>query len=77
MIKNTDFRGSMVNKPFKFCHYELDSFTLFVNGKQVPSEGFSLGMYHEKTFIMGYRMLFEGSGIHHSNAGLQITTKFT
>jgi hypothetical protein len=30
-------------------------------------------MGHEKTSVMGYNTLFEGSGIHHSNAGLQIT----
>jgi len=29
-------------------------------------------MDHEKTSVMGYRTLFEGSGIHHSNAGHQI-----
>jgi len=44
-----------------------------VNGKHFPSEGLSLGMDHEKTSIMGYRTLFEGCGIHHSNAGHQIT----
>jgi len=30
-------------------------------------------MSRDKTDIMGYRTLFEGSGIHHSNTGLQIT----
>jgi hypothetical protein len=30
-------------------------------------------MDHEKTSVIGYRTLLEGSGIHHSNAGLQIT----
>jgi hypothetical protein len=30
-------------------------------------------MDHEKTSVMGYRTLFEGSGIHHSDKGLQIT----
>ena len=30
-------------------------------------------MDHEKMFVMGYRTLFEGSDIHHSNSGLQIT----
>jgi len=29
-------------------------------------------MDHEKTSVMGYRILFEVSGIHHSNAGHQI-----
>ena len=27
----------------------------------------------EKTFVMAYRNLFEGSGIRHSNSGLQVT----
>jgi len=44
-----------------------------VNGKQYSNEGLSLGMDLEKTSVMGYRTLFEGSGIHHSNAGNQIT----
>jgi hypothetical protein len=30
-------------------------------------------MSHEKTSVMGYATLFEGSGIHHSNSGPQIT----
>jgi hypothetical protein len=30
-------------------------------------------MDHEKLSVKGYRTLFEGSGIHHSDWGLQIT----
>jgi hypothetical protein len=30
-------------------------------------------MNHEKKTVMAYRRLFEGSGIHHSISGLQIT----
>ena len=63
----------MATNPFNFRHKDLDSFALYVNGKQIASEGLSLGVDHEKTSIMGYRTLFEVSGIHHSNAGLQIT----
>ena len=73
MVKNTDFLGSMETNPFNFRHFDLDSFALYVNGKQIPSEGLRIGMDHEKTSVMGYRTLFEGSGIHHSNAVLQIT----
>ena len=39
----------------------------------MPSEDLSLDMDHEKTSVMLYRTIFEGSGIHHSNTGLQIT----
>ena len=39
----------------------------------MPSECITLDMDHEKTSVMGYRTSFEGSSIHHSNKGLQIT----
>jgi hypothetical protein len=73
MVKNTDFLGSIETNPFYFKHYDVTSFTLFVNDRQIPSESLSLDMSHEKTSVMGYSTLFEGSGIHHSNTGLQIT----
>ena len=73
MIKNTDFNGSVDTNPYKFRHYDISEFSLYVNGRRVPCEGLSLDMDHEKTSVMGYRTLFEGSGIHHSNTGLQIT----
>jgi hypothetical protein len=30
-------------------------------------------MGHEKTSVMGYKTLFEGSGIHHSNSGILVS----
>ena len=69
MVKNADFIGTMVTNPYKFQHYDISDFSLFVNGKQYPNEGLSLGMDNEKTSVMRYRTLFEGSDIHHSNAG--------
>jgi len=72
MVKNSVFIGSLDSNPYKFQKY-ITEFSLFVDGKQFPNVGPSLGMDHEKTSVMGYRMLFEASGIHHSNTGLQIT----
>jgi hypothetical protein len=46
---------------------------MHVNGRPIPTESLSLSMGHEKTSVMGYRTLFEGSGIHHSYSGLQVT----
>ena len=73
MIKNTDFLGSVDTNPYNFRHYDIDYFALYVNGRQIPSGGVTLGMGHEKASIMVYNTLFEGSGIHHSNSGLHIT----
>jgi len=73
MVKNAEFIGIMDTNPYKFQHYYISNFSLFVNGKQFPNESLSPGMHHEKTSVMGYKTLFEGKGIHHSNAGHQIT----
>jgi len=73
MAKDTEFLGSVTTKPFFSRHYNLSSFALNVNSRQVPTEGLSLGMDHEKTSVYGYRTLFKGSGIHHLNSGLKIT----
>jgi hypothetical protein len=73
MVKNTDYLGSVTTNPYRLHHYDISYFALNVNGKQIPTEGLSLGMDHEKLSVMGYRTLFEGSGIHHLDRGLQIT----
>jgi len=73
MVKNTYFLGTADSNPFKFRHYDLEHFAMYVGSKQIGSEGLSLDMSNEKTSVKGYRTLFEGSGIHHSNSGLQIT----
>lgn len=74
MMRNEDFLRSSTSNPFNFRHFNLTHFVMYVNGKQIPSEGgLSLDMGHEKTSVMGYRTLFTGSGIHHSNSGLLIT----
>jgi len=73
MVKNTEFLGSVTKNICYFRHNDLSSLAPNVNGRQIPTESMSLGMDHEKTSVMGYRTLFEGSGIHHSKSGLQIT----
>jgi len=73
MIKNKDFTGSLDTNPIYFSHFNLRHFTLFYNGRPIPSEGLPLDMSHEKTSFLAYNTVFEGSGISHSNAGLQIT----
>lgn len=73
MVKNSDFSGSADTNPFNFQHFHLNNFVMYVNGRQIPSEGLSLDTTHEKTTTLAYQTLFTGSGIHHGNHGLQIT----
>ncbi len=73
MVDNGEFLGSLTTNPFKFQHFDMTYFTLYVNGKQIPSGGLHLETAREKGSVMAYRTLFEGSGIRHSNSGLQIS----
>ena len=72
MIDNKHFLRSADMKPFKFNHYDMDSFSLYINGKQIPSGGLHLNTDNEKGSVLAYRTLFEGTGIRHSIVGLQI-----
>jgi hypothetical protein len=73
MLRNADFAGSPNSNPYYFRHFELNHFAMYVNGRQVPSEGITLDTSGIKTSTMAYQTLFSGLGIHHGNAGLQIT----
>ena len=73
MVDNKHFLGSTHTNPFNLHPYDMDSFSLYVNGKQIASDGLSLNTDNEKGSVMAYRTLFQGIGIHHSNAGLQVT----
>jgi hypothetical protein len=72
MIQNTDFLGSLDTNRYRFKPYDHSNFALYVNGKLIPSEGLSVDTGHEKTSSMAYRTLFDRTGIHHSNSGLQM-----
>jgi hypothetical protein len=73
LVTNSDFLGTLDSNPYNFRHYGIRQFELYVSGRQIPSEGLHIDTGREKTTVMGYRTLFEASGIRHSNAGLQIT----
>jgi hypothetical protein len=73
MIANKDFLGTIDTNPYKLNHFGLRTFNMIVNGRQIPSETLIIDPGHEKTTTLAYKALFEGVGIHHSNAGLQIT----
>jgi len=52
IVKNAYFIGSQDTNLYKFQHY-ISDFSHFVNGKQFPNKGLTLGMDHENTSVMG------------------------
>ena len=47
----TDFLGTMSTNQFKFRHFELNHFAMYVNGRQVPPEGLTLDMSPRKLLL--------------------------
>lgn len=72
-VKNTEFLSSVNTNSYYFRQYDIRFLALNVKGKQKSLDCLQLGTDHEKTSVMGLMKLFEVSGIHHSNSGLQIT----
>jgi hypothetical protein len=56
-----------------FVIFICKSLSCTATAKKVPIETLNMNTGHEKTTVMGYWKLFEGSGIHHSNTCLQLT----
>jgi hypothetical protein len=72
MLKNTDYLGSMDWNPYNFRHYDMNYFSLFVNGQLYPIQVLSMDTSSQKTPVMAHNTLFDATGIHHSDTGLQI-----
>ena len=64
MIDKKDFLGSLDTNLFEIHHYDMDYFSLYVNGKQIPS-GSTYGREPRKDVCHGTQDFFEGSGVRH------------
>lgn len=75
MVLNSAFGGTRSQNPFKFMHFGLESFSLYVNGQQVPSKALNFKFSDTEGTLstQGYNTLFRGTGICHYNQGHQIT----
>lgn len=73
MLRNVDFTESAVTNRYLFRHFVLNYFVVYVNGRQVPSEGLSPNKVDTQTCTTTYQTLFCGLGIHHGKTGIYIT----
>jgi len=66
MVKKTDFLGSRNSNPYILRNYDLTNFTMYVNGRQIPSESLSVNMGHEKS---------QSNGTQHCSKASAFTTR--
>lgn len=67
-VNNTAFNGSFNKNPFDFDNYSISTFSLFIDGMQIPSKALTPS-FNNSSYTMMYHTLFSGTGIHFSNDG--------
>lgn len=72
-LRNIDFTVSVNTNPFLFKYFGLNHFVMYVDGRQVPSEGLTIINGSAKTYTMTYQSFLNVLGIHH---GKSASTQF-
>ena len=73
MIANTDFLGTIDTNPYNFQHFGLRTFVMYVNGRQIPSEGLNIDTGHEKHLLWHTILFLKALAFTIRTRGLQIT----
>ena len=73
MIENTDFLGAINTNPYNFQHFGLSTFVMYVNCKQISSEGLNIDTGHEKHLLWHTILFLKALAFTIRTRGLQIT----
>lgn len=71
-VNNSAFNGNLASNPFNFDNFNISSFSLYVDGQQVPSKTLQPS-FSNKIYTTAYHTLFSGTGIHFLNEGNDIS----
>ena len=64
MVNNTAVNGSIKHNPFVFSHYQLDNFSLVINGHNYPTEGIKFDS-DQGDVVSAYQFFLDNIGINH------------
>lgn len=71
-VNNVAFNGNLSMNPFNFQNYNINSFSLYVDGQQIPSKTLQPS-FNNNVYTTLYHTLFSGTGIHFLNEGNSIS----
>lgn len=71
-VDNAAFNGTLNLNPFNFSNHDLNLFSIYVDGQQIPAKTL-LPNFSDNVFTDAYHTLFSGTGIHFLNEGNSIT----
>lgn len=71
-VNNSAFNGNLTSNPFNFDNFKISSFSLYVDGQQVPTKTLQPS-FNNNVYTTTYQTLFSGTGIHFLNEGNSIS----
>lgn len=73
-VDNAAFNGHIKLNPFNFHNYKMNSFSLYIDGHQIPSKPLQPSFNrNNESFTLMYHSIFSGTGIHFLNEGNSIS----
>ena len=72
-VDNSAFNGNLKLNPFNFNNYTMNSFSLYIDGQQIPSKPLQPCFSSENASTLAYHTLFSGTGMHFLNEGNDIS----
>lgn len=73
-VDNKAFNGDRKLNPFNFKNYNINFFSLYADGVQIPSRPLQPSFSNEEPlYVEAYHTLFSGTGIHFLNEGNSIS----
>lgn len=67
-VNNAAFNGTFTKNPYDFDNYGINTFSLYIDGTQIPSKALQPQFGTDENTLM-YHTLFSGTGIHFLNDG--------
>jgi hypothetical protein len=67
-VKNNAINGNVILNPFNFQHFDMNFFSLYIDGKQIPSKPLQPNI-SDKLYIQSYHSMFSGTGIMNLDDG--------
>lgn len=71
-VSNTAFIGNYKTNPFNFQSFNVNFFSLYIDGRQIPSKPLQPSYSGSNQFVHAYHTLYSGTGIHFMNDGNSI-----
>lgn len=62
-VTNSAFIGNFKHNPFNFQHFHINFFSLYIDGRQVPSKPIQPDYTAKKQFVHSYHTLFSGTPV--------------